>query len=142
MRRIGLLLLALATPAAAAPPKACRAAVIIDKVTKGDATGKVTSIDKTTVRLDTGLELGFEADLGVPFAKGDTITVHYRCGGPPPGMYCNARIEDAAGKVLVIAALNRSDDLSDGWTSKAGKVLTSEQNPNESRTSVRRSHEV
>jgi len=139
--KTSLAILLLASPALADVPAKCRATVLIDAVTKGDVTGTVSKISGATVTVDK-LSFDYQSDLPMPFKQGDTIGVHYRCGGPPPGMYCDARIEDASGKVLVIAAWNGTDDLSAGWTAKPGKILKEDQNPNEKRKSVQRSHEL
>ena len=141
MKRAVVFVLLFAGSARADTPAKCGAYVRLDRVEAGDVGGKVDRIDGKTVHVGK-LAFDYDSDLPAPFAAGDTIAVHYRCGGPPPGLACDARIEDAHGKVLAIAAWNGTDDLSDGWTSKPGKIVTSEQSPNEKRTSVRRVHEL
>lgn len=144
--RLAVLVLLLATGAAATaaptPPK-CSAAVVIDKVATGDVTGKIAALAPvalgTQVTVDK-LAFRYVSDLPLPFKLGDTIRITYRCGGPPPGLYCDAMIADAGGRVLAIAAQNGTDDFSDGWTAKPGKVVEARQNPNESRHAVERTH--
>jgi hypothetical protein len=132
----------LASTASAAPPKHCNAAVIINAVVKGDVTSKITAMKGPLVTLATGFEFRFVAETPTPFAVGDTIHIAYRCGGPPPGIYCDARIADAHDKTLVIAAMNGTDDYSDGWVGTRGKTLTSKQNPNETRASIEHTPEL
>lgn len=126
-------------------PARCAVAFLLKTQGGADVTGKVSKLAASGRTTDVTVDkLSFQlaSDLPVPFKQGDTIAVHYACGGPGPGVYCDARIEDKAGKVLLVAAMNNTDTLSDGWTSRPGKVLRSDQNPNERRRSLKRTQEV
>jgi hypothetical protein len=136
------------TSVTAAPPKSCSVWFAVNKPGKADLTAKVASIGPRTqyqdvvVKLDTGLAFHYISDLAVPFAKGDTIRVRYACGGPPPGITCDAQIVDANNRILVITSSN-GDDYSDGWTATPGNIVsTIDHGGSTSGTSLEHTHEL
>jgi hypothetical protein len=132
----------------AGTPRTCNAWFAMTRPGKGDVTAKVASIGPPTqyqgvaVKLETGLEFRYITDVPVPFAKGDTIRVRYDCGGPPPGLTCDAQIADGHGLVLAIASTN-SDTYSDGWTAAAGKIVSTEDHSKTAGSrSLEHTHEI
>ena len=140
--------LCLATSAFAAPKKAparCQVAVQLRQPGDGTIAGtitKVTTKDTTvTLQVDDGkhaTDVAMYSDIPLPLAKGDAIKLSYWCGGF--GNHCDARIDDARGEPIVIAAMFGNDKLSAGWTSKVGAIRQAEQDVNQPKKSIRRVH--
>jgi hypothetical protein len=162
MRLVSLLLFASSSLATAAPsvPSQCGLSVTpASREGKGTRTGTLTKFERrkddtsfVDATLDDGkgtLDLTFylspELVAAAPplaaLAKGTTLTITYSCAADFHRM-CDARIDDAKGRTLVMASGTGADGIAPGWTSKVGKVLTSEQNTNTSEKSLRREHEL
>lgn len=158
---LGLILVAVPSVVAAKPPKECAVGVSLTKRdAHGTLTGKLTRFERRAgepqfieATLDDGttsIEFTLYATAGLraasaPFARlarGATVTMAYQCGGGRQ-LVCDARIEDARGRVVVIASGSGGDALSAGWTSKVGKILASRPpNPAANAPSVQRTHEL
>jgi hypothetical protein len=125
-------------------PKSCWASIdVAENFTRGQITGKLTRGAKDSARIDDGTKpFAFVLRSGtpLPIADGDIVTLTYACGGW--GNRCDARLDNSLGNPIVIMVAFGSDSLSLGWESKAGKVLTRTQDPNQKKKSVRRTHEL
>jgi hypothetical protein len=137
---------ALITPTAhAAPaPKSCWASIdVAENYVHGSITGKLTRGANDAARIDDGNQpFAFTLRSGspLPVKDGDVVTLTYACGGW--GNRCDARLDDSLGNPVAIMIAFGSDSLANGWASKPGRVLTSKQDPNQKKKSLRRTHEL
>jgi hypothetical protein len=134
------------TTAARAAPATCAANISLDPQPghfDGTATGKVATIKPdqywTRVHLEPAFDFTISVPGKLPFAAGDTVALHYHCGGGHQ-IVCDVRLADAHDTTLLISAALGSDTLSDGWTSAVGAVTQTRQDPNAAQKSIERHH--
>ena len=134
----------LITPSAHAAPASCWASIdVAENYVHGSIKGKLQRGAKDSARIDDGVKpFAFILRSGTPLPvkDGDVVTLTYACGGW--GNRCDARLDNSLGDPIAIMVSFGSDALADGWESKAGKVLTSVQDPNQNKKSLRRTHEL